>query len=144
MKKIKLNESALNRLIEESIEQAIDEGAFGDFAKKAGKGLAKAAIAGGLMGYGLKACDDQMSRYEDDNANHVMQMYADDQDVKDWIEVQGLDPNDPYSWVKAAKKVDSLRNAGDTRGAVYEARKSMMDKKIDRIIKESINKVLRG
>lgn len=147
-KRITITEAELRDLVKESIEQTLNEG-FKDTALRLGKSAAKGAIGAGLALGGMyltdKGLENEYQRNQMNNAKANMEVYQDDPEIRQWVDYLGLDPKDPNSWVKAAKKAEM--HQGDTIGndtsALKEARAMRLEKKINRIVNESVNRALK-
>ena len=81
---IRLTEQEFNTLISESVKRAIEEGKFGDFMKKAGKGVANTLAAGALGGslaagaIGTIAQEPKYSDTDDVPSEEVVMDYEDE------------------------------------------------------------------
>ena len=100
--KIRLTEAELNTLITESVNEILSEGKWGDMAKRAGKGLAKAGLYGALTAGGVAGCAysldkglENQERYEQNlNQQARMMNLGNEQDVQKWLNDRGLEDNE--------------------------------------------------
>ena len=132
-KVIRLTESQFNKLIEQSVIAALNEGKFSDIAGKVGKGLGKAALAGAIGAGGLYSAEAGLQSLDD---------YQDDLN-RQGIELQGPSEQQIDRYIQD-------HNMQDTEDNREQARQYFIDMytneskshKLSRIIREELSKVL--
>lgn len=129
---IRLTEQEFNQLIEEAVKQVISEGKFGNFARKVGKGIGKAALYGALGAGSLWSIDQGLQnqeKYEQEMNRQAMEMqYPTDNDVTKWIEdhkMEDTPENREYAWKELSGMNESKKHD-----------------RLARIIREEISKVI--
>ena len=127
---IRLTEQEFNKLISEAVMQVINEGKFGNFAKKVGKGLGKAALYGALGAGSLYALDKGMENQEkyEQSLN------------KQGMEMQGPNKEDVAQWLEDHQMSDTPQNR--EMAWQYLTNESKANNRLAQIIREEINKVL--
>lgn len=132
---IRLTESEFNQLVEASVIAVLNEGKFGDFAKKVGKGLGKAALAGACATGALYTADqglDSMERYEDELNGQA-------------TELQGPSEDEITKFLRDHNMPDTESNREDARQYFIEFHGSANEsrsRRLSQIIREEISKVL--
>lgn len=132
-KVIRLTESQFNKLIEQSVIAALNEGRFSDIVGKVGKGIGKAALAGAVGAAGLYGAEAGLQSLDDyqDNLN------------RQGIELQGPSERQIDQYIQD-------HNMQDTEDNREQARQYFIDMytneskshKLSRIIREEISKLI--
>lgn len=147
---IRLNESELKVLIENSIRVAIEEGRFGNMAKKVGKGLAKAGLYGTLaagsaagFGYALDKGLEQQERYEQNinNRAHMMNL-GNEMDIQDYLKERGLEDNE-FNRRQAEEYYQDIYDEWEANQNFNESKKARLAKLKEAQIAEVVHKVLK-
>ncbi len=132
-KVIRLTESQFNKLIEQSVIAALNEGRFSDIAGKVGKGIGKAALAGAIGAGGLYSAEAGLQSLDD---------------YQDGLNRQGIELQGP-----SERQIDQYiqdHNMQDTEDNREQARQYFIDmytnesksRKLSRIIREEISKLI--
>ena len=131
---IRLTEKQFHTLVESAVMKTIEEGRLGDFAKKVGKGVGKAALYGALgtaglysVGHGL---DKELDKYDRTEMQAKKLQGPTDDKVYDYMKARGIE-NTPQNYEKAWNELnDEMQN------------ESKLNARLSSIIREEINKVL--
>lgn len=144
---VRLTEEQLRQLIEGAVIEALNEGRFGDMAKKAGKGLAKGALytgltAGGLAGYATaldKGLENQ-ERYEQQlNRDAYMMNRGNEEDVQQWLSDHNLEDNEANRR-QADEYFEGMRD-DYMQNESKKARPVISEQRLARIIRENLQRV---
>ena len=144
---VRLTEEQLHQLIESAVIDTLNEGRFGDMAKKVGKGLAKGALytgltAGGLAGgaYALDKGLENQERYEQQlNRDAYMMNRGNEEDVQQWLRDHNLEDNEANR-----RQADEYFNGMRDDYMQNESKKSkpvISEQRLARIIRENLQKV---
>lgn len=118
---VRLNEEEFNKLIQESVIQVLNEGRFGDMAKRLGKGVGKAAIYGALGAGSLYAIDkglQNQERYENELNKQGMEMQGPSEDEvnkfmsDNQIEDTPENREDAWEYLNNMMKTESKKHIG--------------------------------
>ena len=146
---VRLTEEQLHQLIEGAVIEALNEGRFGDMAKKVGKGLAKGALYTGLTAGGLAGCAtaldrglEQQERYEQQlNHDAYVMNRGNEEDVQQWLSDHNLEDNeanrrqaDEYF---EGMRDDYMQNQNESK----KARPVISEQRLARIIRENLQRV---
>ena len=144
---VRLTEEQLHQLIESAVIETLNEGRFGDMAKKVGKGLAKGALytgltAGGLAGgaYALDKGLENQERYEQQlNRDAHMMNRGNEEDVQQWLRDHNLEDNEANR-----RQADEYFNGMRDDYMQNESKKAkpvISEKRLARIIRENLQRV---
>ena len=144
---VRLTEEQLHQLIESAVIDTLNEGRFGDMAKKVGKGLAKGALytgltAGGLAGgaYALDKGLENQERYEQQlNRDAYMMNRGNEEDVQQWLRDHNLEDNEANR-----RQADEYFNGMRDDYMQNESKKAkpvISEQRLARIIRENLQKV---
>ena len=144
---VRLTEEQLHQLIESAVIETLNEGRFGDMAKKVGKGLAKGALytgltAGGLAGgaYALDRGLENQERYEQQlNRDAYMMNRGNEEDVQQWLRDHNLEDNEANR-----RQADEYFNGMRDDYMQNESKKAkpvISEQRLARIIRENLQKV---
>ena len=144
---VRLTEEQLHQLIESAVIETLNEGRFGDMAKKVGKGLAKGALytgltAGGLAGgaYALDKGLENQERYEQQlNRDAYMMNRGNEEDVQQWLRDHNLEDNEANR-----RQADEYFNGMRDDYMQNESKKAkpiISEQRLARIIRENLQKV---
>ena len=144
---VRLTEEQLHQLIESAVIETLNEGRFGDMAKKVGKGLAKGALytgltAGGLAGgaYALDKGLENQERYEQQlNRDAYMMNRGNEEDVQQWLRDHNLEDNEANR-----RQADEYFNGMRDDYVQNESKKAkpiISEQRLARIIRENLQKV---
>ena len=144
---VRLTEEQLHQLIESAVIETLNEGRFGDMAKKVGKGLAKGALytgltAGGLAGgaYALDKGLENQERYEQQlNRDAYMMNRGNEEDVQQWLRDHNLEDNEANR-----RQADEYFNGMRDDYMQNESKKAkpvISEKRLARIIRENLQRV---
>ena len=144
---VRLTEEQLHQLIESAVVEVLNEGRFGDMAKKVGKGLAKGALytgltAGGLAGgaYALNRGLENQERYEQQlNRDAHMMNRGNEEDVQQWLRDHNLEDNEANR-----RQADEYFNGMRDDYVQNESKKAkpiISEQRLARIIRENLQKV---
>ena len=144
---VRLTEEQLHQLIESAVVEVLNEGRFGDMAKKVGKGLAKGALytgltAGGLAGgaYALDRGLENQERYEQQlNRDAYMMNRGNEEDVQQWLRDHNLEDNEANR-----RQADEYFNGMRDDYMQNESKKAkpvISEQRLARIIRENLQKV---
>ena len=144
---VRLTEEQLHQLIESAVIETLNEGRFGDMAKKVGKGLAKGALytgrtAGGLAGgaYALDKGLENQERYEQQlNRDAHMMNRGNEEDVQQWLRDHNLEDNEANR-----RQADEYFNGMRDDYMQNESKKAkpvISEQRLARIIRENLQKV---
>ena len=144
---VRLTEEQLHQLIESAVIETLNEGRFGDMAKKVGKGLAKGALytgltAGGLAGgaYALDNGLENQERYEQQlNRDAYMMNRGNEEDVQQWLRDHNLEDNEANR-----RQADEYFNGMRDDYMQNESKKAkpvISEQRLARIIRENLQKV---
>ena len=144
---VRLTEEQLHQLIESAVIETLNEGRFGDMAKKVGKGLAKGALytgltAGGLAGgaYTLDQGLENQERYEQQlNRDAHMMNRGNEEDVQQWLRDHNLEDNEANR-----RQADEYFNGMRDDYMQNESKKAkpvISEQRLARIIRENLQKV---
>ena len=144
---VRLTEEQLHQLIESAVVEVLNEGRFGDMAKKVGKGLAKGALytgltAGGLAGgaYALDKGLENQERYEQQlNRDAHMMNRGNEEDVQQWLRDHNLKDNEANR-----RQADEYFNGMRDDYMQNESKKAkpvISEQRLARIIRENLQKV---
>ena len=144
---VRLTEEQLHQLIESAVVEVLNEGRFGDMAKKVGKGLAKGALytgltAGGLAGgaYALDKGLENQERYEQQlNRDAYMMNRGNEEDVQQWLRDHNLEDNEANR-----RQADEYFNGMRDDYMQNESKKAkpvISEQRLARIIRENLQKV---
>ena len=144
---VRLTEEQLHQLIESAVIEVLNEGRFGDMAKKVGKGLAKGALytgltAGGLAGgaYALDKGLENQERYEQQlNRDAYMMNRGNEEDVQQWLRDHNLEDNEANR-----RQADEYFNGMRDDYMQNESKKAkpiISEQRLARIIRENLQKV---
>ena len=144
---VRLTEEQLHQLIESAVIETLNEGRFGDMAKKVGKGLAKGALytgltAGGLAGgaYALDKGLENQERYEQQlNRDAYMMNRGNEEDVQQWLRDHNLEDNEANRR-QADEYFDGMRD-DYMQNESKKAKPVISEKRLARIIRENLQKV---
>lgn len=134
---IRLTEEQFNQLIENAVMEALNEGRFGDMAKKAGKGLAKGLLYTGLAAgaaYGVDKGMQNQEKYQQ-QINHEAQMLnrGNEDEIKQFMHDHNLEDNE-----QNRKEVESYF---DSKNESKKAMPALSEQRLARIIRENLQKV---
>lgn len=147
---IRLNEAELKVLIENSVRVAIEEGRFGNMAKKVGKGIAKAGLYGALAagsaagcGYALDKGLEQQEKYEQNinNRAHMMNL-GNEMDIQDYLKERGLEDNE-FNRRQAEEYYQDIYDEWETNQNFNESKKARLAKLKEGQIAEVVHRVLK-
>lgn len=118
MRHNRINERALNRIIRESIDEAVFTDEFKDkmkrFGKKAAKGIGKGALYSALALGSLYACDrgaeKEYQRQQRINRDAAMMNNGDEKDIQKYLRDHNLEDNE-YNRRQADEHFENMRNA---------------------------------
>ena len=144
---VRLTEEQLHQLIESAVIETLNEGRFGDMAKKVGKGLAKGALytgltAGGLAGgaYALDKGLENQERYEQQlNRDAYMMNRGNEEDVQQWLRDHNLEDNEANR-----RQADEYFNGMRDDYMQNESKKAkpvISEQRLARIIRENLQRV---
>ena len=144
---VRLTEEQLHQLIKSAVIETLNEGRFGDMAKKVGKGLAKGALytgltAGGLAGgaYALDKGLENQERYEQQlNRDAYMMNRGNEEDVQQWLRDHNLEDNEANR-----RQADEYFNGMRDDYMQNESKKAkpvISEQRLARIIRENLQKV---
>ena len=144
---VRLTEEQLHQLIESAVIETLNEGRFGDMAKKVGKGLAKGALytgltAGGLAGgaYAMDKGLENQERYEQQlNRDAYMMNRGNEEDVQQWLRDHNLEDNEANR-----RQADEYFNGMRDDYMQNESKKAkpvISEQRLARIIRENLQKV---
>ena len=144
---VRLTEEQLHQLIKSAVIETLNEGRFGDMAKKVGKGLAKGALytgltAGGLAGgaYALDRGLENQERYEQQlNRDAYMMNRGNEEDVQQWLRDHNLEDNEANR-----RQADEYFNGMRDDYMQNESKKAkpvISEQRLARIIRENLQKV---
>ena len=144
---VRLTEEQLHQLIESAVIEVLNEGRFGDMAKKVGKGLAKGALytgltAGGLAGgaYALDKGLENQERYEQQlNRDAYMMNRGNEEDVQQWLRDHNLEDNEANRR-QADEYFDGMRD-DYMQNESKKAKPVISEQRLARIIRENLQKV---
>ena len=144
---VRLTEEQLHQLIESAVIETLNEGRFGDMAKKVGKGLAKGALytgltAGGLAGgaYALDKGLENQERYEQQlNRDAYMMNRGNEEDVQQWLRDHNLEDNEANRR-QADKYFNGMRD-DYMQNESKKAKPVISEQRLARIIRENLQKV---
>ena len=144
---VRLTEEQLHQLIESAVIETLNEGRFGDMAKKVGKGLAKGALytgltAGGLAGgaYALDKGLENQERYEQQlNRDAHMMNRGNEEDVQQWLRDHNLEDNEANRR-QADKYFNGMRD-DYMQNESKKAKPVISEQRLARIIRENLQKV---
>ena len=144
---VRLTEEQLHQLIESAVIEVLNEGRFGDMAKKVGKGLAKGALytgltAGGLSGgaYALDKGLENQERYEQQlNRDAYMMNRGNEEDVQQWLRDHNLEDNEANRR-QADEYFDGMRD-DYMQNESKKAKPVISEQRLARIIRENLQKV---
>ena len=144
---VRLTEEQLHQLIESAVIETLNEGRFGDMAKKVGKGLAKGALytgltAGGLAGgaYALDKGLENQERYEQQlNRDAYMMNRGNEEDVQQWLRDHNLEDNEANRR-QADKYFNGMRD-DYMQNESKKAKPVISEKRLARIIRENLQRV---
>ena len=144
---VRLTEEQLHQLIESAVVEVLNEGRFGDMAKKVGKGLAKGALytgltAGGLAGgaYALDKGLENQERYEQQlNRDAYMMNRGNEEDVQQWLRDHNLEDNEANRR-QADKYFDGMRD-DYMQNESKKSKPVISEQRLARIIRENLQKV---
>ena len=144
---VRLTEEQLHQLIESAVIETLNEGRFGDMAKKVGKGLAKGALytgltAGGLAGgaYALDKGLENQERYEQQlNRDAYMMNRGNEEDVQQWLRDHNLEDNEANRR-QADEYFDGMRD-DYMQNESKKAKSVISEKRLARIIRENLQRV---
>ena len=144
---VRLTEEQLHQLIESAVIEVLNEGRFGDMAKKVGKGLAKGALytgltAGGLAGgaYALDKGLENQERYEQQlNRDAHMMNRGNEEDVQQWLRDHNLEDNEANRR-QADEYFDGMRD-DYMQNESKKAKPVISGQRLARIIRENLQKV---
>ena len=144
---VRLTEEQLHQLIESAVIETLNEGRFGDMAKKVGKGLAKGALytgltAGGLAGgaYALDRGLENQERYEQQlNRDAYMMNRGNEEDVQQWLRDHNLEDNEANRR-QADEYFDGMRD-DYMQNESKKAKPVISEKRLARIIRENLQRV---
>ena len=144
---VRLTEEQLHQLIESAVIETLNEGRFGDMAKKVGKGLAKGALytgltAGGLAGgaYALDKGLENQERYEQQlNRDAYMMNRGNEEDVQQWLRDHNLEDNEANRR-QADEYFDGMRD-DYMQNESKKAKPVISEKRLARIIRENLQRV---
>ena len=134
---IRLTEEQFYQLIEDAVIEALNEGKFGDMAKKAGKGLAKGLLYTGLAAgaaYGVDKGMQNQERYQN-QINHEAQMLnrGNEDEVRKFMKDHNLEDNE-----ENRKEVETYF---DSKNESKKAVTVFSEQRLARIIRENLQKV---
>ena len=132
---IRLTESEFKQLIETSVAAVLEEGKFGDIAKKVGKGIGKAALATGMAYGALNAAEAGLQSQDE----------YDQELNRQSIEMQGPSERQIDQYLKDNHLQDTEANREDARKYfinMYNNRNESVSRRLSQIIREEISKVL--
>lgn len=117
MRQYNISDRALDKIIRESIDEAIFTDEFKDkakrFGKKAARGLGKAALYGSLATgamYGLdRGLENEYQRNQQINRDAAMMNNGDDEDVAKYLKDHNLEDNE-YNRRQADEYYEDMRN----------------------------------
>ena len=144
---VRLTEEQLHQLIESAVIETLNEGRFGDMAKKVGKGLAKGALytgltAGGLAGgaYALDKGLENQERYEQQlNRDAYMMNRGNEEDVQQWLRDHNLEDNEANRR-QADEYFDGMRD-DYMQNESKKSKPVISEKRLARIIRENLQRV---
>ena len=144
---VRLTEEQLHQLIESAVVEVLNEGRFGDMAKKVGKGLAKGALytgltAGGLAGgaYALDKGLENQERYEQQlNRDAYMMNRGNEEDVQQWLRDHNLEDNEANRR-QADEYFDGMRD-DYMQNESKKAKPVISEQRLARIIRENLQRV---
>ena len=144
---VRLTEEQLHQLIESAVIETLNEGRFGDMAKKVGKGLAKGALytgltAGGLAGgaYALDKGLENQERYEQQlNRDAYMMNRGNEEDVQQWLRDHNLEDNEANRR-QADEYFDSMRD-DYMQNESKKSKPVISEQRLARIIRENLQRV---
>ena len=144
---VRLTEEQLHQLIESAVIETLNEGRFGDMAKKVGKGLAKGALytgltAGGLAGgaYALDKGLENQERYEQQlNRDAHMMNRGNEEDVQQWLRDHNLEDNEANRR-QADEYFDGMRD-DYMQNESKKSKPVISEQRLARIIRENLQKV---
>ena len=144
---VRLTEEQLHQLIESAVIETLNEGRFGDMAKKVGKGLAKGALytgltAGGLAGgaYALDKGLENQERYEQQlNRDAYMMNRGNEEDVQQWLRDHNLEDNEANRR-QADKYFNGMRD-DYMQNESKKAKPVISEQRLARIIRENLQRV---
>ena len=144
---VRLTEEQLHQLIESAVIEVLNEGRFGDMAKKVGKGLAKGALytgltAGGLAGgaYALDKGLENQERYEQQlNRDAYMMNRGNEEDVQQWLRDHNLEDNEANRR-QANEYFNGMRD-DYMQNESKKAKPVISEQRLARIIRENLQKV---
>ena len=144
---VRLTEEQLHQLIESAVIEVLNEGRFGDMAKKVGKGLAKGALytgltAGGLAGgaYALDKGLENQERYEQQlNRDAYMMNRGNEEDVQQWLRDHNLEDNEANRR-QADEYFDGMRD-DYMQNESKKSKPVISEQRLARIIRENLQKV---
>ena len=144
---VRLTEEQLHQLIESAVIEVLNEGRFGDMAKKVGKGLAKGALYTGLTAGGLasgaytldKGLENQ-ERYEQQlNRDAYMMNRGNEEDVQQWLRDHNLEDNEANRR-QADEYFDGMRD-DYMQNESKKAKPVISEQRLARIIRENLQRV---
>ena len=150
--KIRLTEAELNTLIMESVNEILSEGKWGDMAKRAGKGLAKAGLYGALTAGGVAGCAysldkglENQERYEQSlNQQARMMNLGNEQDVQKWLNDRGLEDNE-FNRQQAYDYFEGMSDEYFKNNPIGESKKSkkaLSEERIAKALRNALRKTL--
>lgn len=144
---VRLTEEQLRQLIENAVIETLNEGKFGDMARKAGKGLAKGLLytgltAGGLAG-GAYAVDkglQNQEHYEQQLSRDAHRLNAgNEDDIEQFLHDHNLEDNE-----ENRKEAEAYFDEMDSDYTQNESKKEspvISEQKIARIVREKLQKL---
>lgn len=131
---IRLTEQEFNRLVEASVMQVLNEGKFGDFAMKVGKGIGKTALYGALGLGSLYAIDkgvENQEKYQQSLNRHASAMQGPTEDaITKWIQDNDMEDTPQNREIAWGHINNMLQN------------ESKRNNRLSQIIREEISKVI--
>ena len=147
---IRMNEAELKALVESSVRVALEEGRFGNMAKKVGKGIAKAGLYGALTAGGVAGCGyaldkglEQQERYEQ-NLNHQARMMnlGNEMDIQDYLKDHNMEDNE-FNRRQAEEYYQDMYNDWASNQNFDESKKAKIANLREAQIAEVVHKVLK-
>lgn len=147
---VRLTEAELHQLIESVVMETINEGRFGDMAKKVGKGIAKAGLYGALTAGGVTGCGyaldkglENQERYEQRlNQEARMMNLGNEQDVQEWLQERGLEDNE-FNRQQAYDYFEGIADEYFQNNPVDEAKKArpvINEQRIAQILRKNLQR----
>ena len=134
---IRLTEEQFHQLIENAVIETLNEGRFGDIAKKAGKGLAKGLLYTGLAAgaaYGVDKGMQNQERYQQ-QINHEAQMLnrGNEDEIRQFMHDHNMEDNE-----QNRKEVEAYF---DSKNESKKPMPTISEQRLARIIRENLQKV---